>query len=342
MKNTTASLPLRLLRFARVLRLAPAFLLLPACSSSNNASDAGGNATGNVIIKDANNYTSTSALTIPVIQTAAATDLTIDWSGIKKDLLCHTAESIDNVAFLKIGNMTQADVEAKLAQGKLTSTQVTTYKEFHTANAAGDGGALPTSTMLSKLSFGSALAPATDYTESATTQYLLLFTHGTTLGVGAQSMVFIQPSSSSQNVTVTAPDACASDVLSFMPTLSSMPVSIPTAGPWKVDWSEITKDNFGNPLDFSQTKLDEVELGFFMGKQPSDVQADFLNVELDATDLYTYSVPLGQKYIDLAGAEADGGTFPGFTSTNGTWAVAVLCSTCSVPAPIVFATLAPQ
>ena len=295
------------------------------------------------MILDANNYTSQSSLTVAAVPTAPGTDLTISWNGIMKDLLCHPAQSIDNVAFLKIGNMSQSDVEKKLAFGQLVSTEVTTYREFHTANATADAGAPVTSTMLSKLSFGTALDPATDYVAAASTQYLLLFTHGTTLGVGAQSMIFIQPTAGETNTMVNAPDACSTSVLDFSATLSSVPVAIPIKGPWKLDWSKITKDNFGNPLDFSQTTLDTVEVGFYEGKTPADLQAHFLDVEIDATSISTFAVPLGQKYVDLAGPEADsGGTFPGFGATDGTWAAAVLCSKCSVPAPVVFAILQPQ
>jgi len=314
--------------------------LLASCGSSG-----GGTAgpVGNVVIRDQNNYTSLSSLTIPTVQTGAGQDLTISWDGITQDLLCHTAGSIDNVAFLKIGNMTPADVEAKLAIGKLISSEVTTYREFHVPTA--DGGAPATSTMLSKLAYGTALDPATDYLESSSTQYVLLFTHGTTLGVGAQSMTFIQPTAGSQNFAVAAPNPCggSGNILSFTPTLSTMLVSIPVSGPWKLDWSQITKDNFGQALDFSQTKLDKVEVAFFQGMAAADLQAHFLDIELNATSLYTVSVPTGQKYVDLAGAQTAGGVaFPGFTSTDGTWAAAVLCGTCSIPAPVAFVILQPQ
>jgi hypothetical protein len=53
-------------------------------------------------------------------------------------------------------------------------------------------------------------------------------------------------------------------------------------------------------------------------------------------------VPAGQKYVDLGLPPTSGGDFPGFAQTDGTWAAAVLCSACSVPAPIVFTILAPQ
>ena len=306
---------------------------LAACGSSGTTTGTG--PVGNVVIEDANNYSSTSSLMIPVVETSAGADLSISWSGITQDLLCHTSGSIDNVAFLRIGNMTQAAVEDKLARGLLHPTQVTTYREFHTKGAS--------SAMLSDFSYGQPkLVPATDYVVAAGTQYLMLFTHGTVTGVGAQSMIFLSPSATSVNTTVAAPNPCgAMNFLSFSAMLNPA-VTIPTAGPWKVDWSKITKDNFGQTLDFSMTTLDKVEVGFFQGKQPADIQTDFLNIEQDATALYTYDVPAGQKYVDLMSTPTMGGAFPGFADTSGTYAVAVLCSTCSVPAPVVFSILQPQ
>ena len=323
-----------------LLTLAFAAPLTASCGSSGTG---GTGPVGNVVIKDANNYSSVSMLNIPTIQTKAASDLTITWDGITKDLLCHPATSIDNVAFVKIPNKMQTTLEHELAVGTFNTNEQSKYGEFHTAGK--DGGSATTTLMLSQLAYGgatTAIMPATDYVESATTLYMMLFAHGTTPATGAQSMVFIQPTSGSTNTTVSAPDACASNVLDFTATLSSMPVSIPTTGAWKIDWSEITKDNFGNKLDFSATVLDKVEVGFFQGKQPSDIQTDFLNIEQDATSLYTYAVPAGQKYLDLMTTPTSGGTFPGFADTSGTYAVAVLCSKCSVPAPVVFSILQPQ
>ncbi|HLK91211.1 MAG TPA: hypothetical protein VKZ18_15035 [Polyangia bacterium] len=310
-----------------------------ACSSSGS----GSGAVGNVVIKDANNYSSTSSLAIPTLATAEKTDLTFTWDAITQDLLCHTAGSIDNVAFLQIKNMTQSDVEKKLAVGALNSNQVAVYAENKLTGA--DGGARPTSATLSKFVYYDTFNPLTDYVASSTTQYLALFTHGTTLGVGAQTMTFLQPSSTSTNTAVAAPNPCSAsgNFLSFSAMLSPMAVSVPINGDWKLDWSEITKDNFGNALDFSVTKLDKVEVGFFQGKQPSDIQADFLNVEQDATNLYVYSVPSGQKWLDLKSTPTSGGTFPGFgMASAGTYAAAVLCTSCQVPAPVVFTILQPM
>jgi hypothetical protein len=325
--------------FLILLPLALAVPLAPACSSGSG----GSGPVGNVVIEDANNYSSTSTLAIQTLQTAPMADLTFTWDAVSKDLLCHTAGSIDNVAFLQIKGMTQAAIEQKLAVGKLNSNQVADYAEQHTMGA--------TSVMVSTFNNydKGSFTLVTDYVPSTTAQYLALFTHGTALGVGAQSMIFLQPTDGIATTTVAAPNPCpdgmangANEILHFSATLSTMPVSIPVAGPWKIDWSKVTTDNFGNALDFSQTTLDKVEVGFFQGKQPSDIEAGFLDIEQDATQLYTYTVPTGQQYIDLMSTPTAGGAFPGFASTDGTWAVAVLCTKCSVPAPVVFSVLKPQ
>jgi hypothetical protein len=274
-----------------------------------------------------------STLTIPAVETMAGADLQICWNALTKDLLCHNADPVGNVAFLKLPNLSQAQVEDKLATGQDVSQLVSTYRELHTMAGS-------TCTMLSSLAYGSALIPATDYVESTTTQYVLLFTRGTTLGAGAQTMMFIQPKASSSNTTVNAPDGCGSNILNFTATLSTQPLAIPTAGPWKLDWSEITKDGFGNSVKFQN--IDKVELGFYEGMTADYLQSHFLDIEIDATSLYSVAVPKGQKYVDLAAAHTAAGTaFPGFTSTGGTWAVAVLCSGCSIPAPIAFSVLQP-
>jgi hypothetical protein len=315
---------------------------LAACSSS------GGSSGGNVVIHDANNYSSTSSLTIPVVTTAEKTDLTFTWDMITKDLLCHTAGAIDNVGFLMVTNTTMDMVEQEAAHGQLNPNNVAKYGEQHTATA-GDGGTPATSASLSKFYWYDTFNPLTDYVAAPNTQYMMLFTHGTALGVGAQSMVFISPDPNSTNTMVAGPNPCpdgtsngTSEFLAFSATLSAMPVSIPLKGPWKIDWSQVTKDNFGITLGPSLT-LDTVKVGFFQNQQPSQIEADFLNVEQDATALYTFNVPKGQKYVDLMEGEADGGgTFPGFTETDGTWAVAVFSSADSVPAPLIFAVLQPQ
>lgn len=283
---------------------------------------------------DTNNYQATSSMKIPSIPTKAGVDLTLDWSGIQKDLLCHTKQPIVNVTFAIFKNKTPESLESELSVGIFNTAEVSKY--FFLGVDANT-----TTSMLTALkATNTHVDPATDFVESSSTLYLLIFANSQTPGVGAESMVFLQPSSTSSNTTVMAPDACVNNVLSFSAALGS-PLDVPSTSPYTVDWSKLSKDGFGNPIDF--TTIQKVEVGYYQGKKASDLMMHFLDVELDATTLYTADVPNGSKSIDLGTAKTTAGeAFPGFTQTDGVYAMALLCKNCSVPAPIAFAVLQPK
>ncbi len=317
-------------RFAQGLAPAALSLALAACGSSSSPGSTG---TGTAMM-DGNNYQAMSQMTIPTNTTQAGTDLTLDWSGIKKDLLCHaTTGPIASITFAVFPNKKPADLEAELSVGIFNTAEVSKY--FILDNPTG------TSTMLSSLLTNKTpVDPATDYTTSSGALYLLLFANSTTPGVGAQSMVFLQPSATSTNTTVMAPDACDQHILDFSAKLGT-PLTVPNTAPYGVDWSNLTHDGFGNAIQF--TNVNKLELGYYQGMQASDLMAHFLDVEINATKLYTAAVPHGQKSLALASAKTSGGeAFAGFTQTDGVYAMALLCNNCSVPAPIAFTILQAQ
>jgi hypothetical protein len=287
----------------------------------------------------------TSLDNIPIVTTQAGADLMICWDGLMKDLLCHDIvapdNGIDNVSFLQIKNMSKEQVRGKLAVGQLDPNLVTTYGDYHTSQS-------PTSkcAKLSQFALGATLNPATDYVAPVGSQvitYMLLFATGTTPGVGSKAMMFLEPSASSTVVTVAAPDACANNVLQFSATLGqSMPIPAMDSTKWHIDWSQVTKDSFNTAVDF--TKLDTVLLGFYKNMTAADLQANFKDIELTATTMYTATVAPGARDVDLGTATIKDGTtpFPGFTETDGAWAIAVRCSKCQIPAPVVMTVLLPQ
>src|SRR5262249_13164087 len=103
--------------------------LLAACGSSTKSDWP----KGNVVIMDANNYTSTSTLTIPSMPTASGVDLQICWDGLMKDLLCHNivTSDIDNVSFVQVPNKTHTQIEQQLAIGKFDTNLVKIYGDYH-------------------------------------------------------------------------------------------------------------------------------------------------------------------------------------------------------------------
>jgi hypothetical protein len=314
--------------------------LLVACGSSTPTEMA------DVVLMDANNYTSTTTLALQTIPTKSGADLMVCWDGLMKDLLCHdinaTNGGIDNVAFLQIPGFDHTQVANKLAVGQLDENLVKVYRDYHTSKTP-DSKCVTLSQMILGTS---TLDPATDYVEPAagkTVTYMLLFASGTTPGVGSKAMAFLDPMAASAVTTVAAPDACAGNVLDFNATLGT-PISISATDKtkWLVDWSKLTKDSFGNPVVFN--KIDNVLLGFYQGKTAADLMTSFTDIEQIATTLYEVPVAKGVRNVDLAKATVKGGTdvFPGFTQTDGVWAMAVTCSQCQVPAPVALTILQPQ
>ena len=310
--------------------------LAASCGGSSSNPDGGGTGpVGNVVMRDVNSYTSVSSLTIPIVQTQSGADLQVCWGAITQDILCHDitpAADINNVSFLQIPGMTKEVVSDKLAKGTLSQNDVAVYREFHTTAAS-------SCATLSQFAFGSALVPATDYVTAANKTYMLLFSTGTTPGSGAKTMLFLDPVASSTTTMVAAP-ASSCDILSFDANLTTpTPLAIPMTGDWVVDWSQITKDSMGNKVTFQL--IDSLMLGYYEGKTVAQLEDMFKDIDMVATTLWSVDIPTGQKYMDLKNAKTSAGVaFSGFTGT-GIYAVALLCSSCQVPAPVAMSILTP-
>ena len=311
--------------------LAAGLSALAACGSSSPTTD------GTIALGDANNYSTTASLAIPFTETASATDLDICWSGIVDDLQCHPVAAqtdIDDVALIRVSRLSESDVAQKLAAGTLSQSSVDGYLDFYTDHSS-------TCMKLSQLSFnGTAIDVASKYIESTSYTYLLLFTKGTRPGVGARTMMFLRPTSTSTNTTVAAPTGCG--LLTFSADLTSLtPVSVPAAGPWVVDWHALTRDGQGNPPPLQS--IDGLTIGFYAGMTAADIQARIFDLETIATNLWDIQL-VGGKTADLAQAKdrATGAAFTGFSGAPaGTWMLARSCSRCSTPAPVLLTILTP-
>jgi hypothetical protein len=291
---------------------------------------------GNVVVRDVNNYTATGTLSFDTIETAATGDLDICWTNVTDDIQCHPVSpmaDIDNMAMLRL-RLTEAQVEERLSKSMLPMSEVDGYLDYkpdHTSTCA----------KLSQLTlFDTPVSIADHYFESADRTFLLVFTKGTKPGIGARTMTFVKPTSTSTNTRVDAPKGCG--LLAFTANISSAtPVAVPAAGPWVADWSGITRDGQGNAVIFA--KIDGASLGFYEGMDVAQIEADIFDLELNATKLWDIKL-MGGRSVDLATAKerTTGTAFAGFTtSASGVWLLALTCSTCQNPAPVVLAVLNP-
>ena len=107
-------------------------LLLAACESSDAMPDGASGARGNLQLRDENNYSSESALTIPAIDTASAADLDICWTDVVKDLQCHEVvpdADLDTVALLRFAHLSEDEIAAELTSGQLAMSEVDGYAD---------------------------------------------------------------------------------------------------------------------------------------------------------------------------------------------------------------------
>jgi hypothetical protein len=322
---------------------------LAGCESTTGDDGAPPEPAGDVKLKDANNYTSTSTLAPGEIVTASATDLHIDWSALTMDMQCHEMDpmtDIGKVALIRFRNLTKEEAAALLTAGELEMADIDGYIQYETKG-------LVTECELSDLSnLGTPVNIEDEYVAAEDKTYMLLWGTGERPGTGARTMTFLKPVVGEVNTDVIAAPGCAPDpdnpgemksILEFSATLKT-PIEVP-AGKTTVDWRAITKDGLGNPLAFNN--IDHVLLGFYADKTPEELQEQILDIELIATDLWETQHP-GGFTTNLRSArhrEADGKPgdfFPGFAGyPTGTWLLALTCSFCQNPAPLILAVLEP-
>ncbi len=311
----------------------PAIWLALGCTDKTSG-DSGEAVAPGIALAPENNYTFSGTIDVPAIATAPEIDLEICWEDLTSDLQCHETSpttDIDNVALIRLDHLSQAEVSQGLSGAGLQQADISGYVEYNTADGE-------TCASFSQMSFfGSDVDVPSEYTTAGST-YLLLLATGTEPGVGARALVFLEPTKGSKVTRIDVGDACG--ILELTVDLQSLtPLSLPAAGPWEVNWASLETD--GQGLAFDPSDIDEVWVARYAGMTPADLEANFLDLEQLATDLYTLPITAGSS-ADLAQATtAAGATFSGFDAAD-TWILALRCSRCQNPAPLFLTILSPS
>lgn len=280
-------------------------------------------------LQDENNYSFEGDLSVPVLSTTSGSDITLDWSALASDLQCHDldpAADIDNVGLVRFKNKTQAEVELGMEKDTLQQADVDGYAEYNVNDV--------TSTQLSNVSFfGTPIDLGTEYVEGGGT-YLMLLTTGTETGVGARMVSFLDPHADSDVTTAAVPDGCG--ILDLDVDVDALsPVGVPRDGPWTFDWSALTLNAQGEYL--RPDGIDSVTIARFDDWTTSDLEGDFLNLELDASESWPWSLTGGSSLTIGADTSVDAPDF----NVDGLWILALRCDTCYNPAPLFLTLLEP-
>lgn len=303
------------------------------CGSSNSPSHS---AAANILLTNANNYSSTSSLTLDSVTTSSGKELTIDWTAVAKDLQCHDLNpltTIKNIALVWLPNMTHADAQAKLISGNLDLDTVGAYCEYNTNGTASNAKTSAMSCLT-----GDSRLPA----QNAADSYVAIASKSLTPGAGAQSMIFVTPTADSQATTVTIPTGC--NELAFnadLGTLTKVPVS--TKSPWVVDWSQVTKDSEKKAITWAKYDGYDLILGYY-DISVSELQTRFFDVDILPKKIWrikNISTSSSAEMVkDLTKAQAaDGSLFTGFDPQDALWVLGLQCPDCQNPAPMFFTIL---
>lgn len=300
-------------------------LLLAACDG-DPACD-----TGPVALADTHNYGFVGVLDIASVDTTAAADLRIDWSAVTSDLQGHAmdpAVDIDLVTVVAFPDLTEEGVEAAVADDELLQSDLGGYAFVSFSE---DGA---TSIQLSELTLLGNDIDIEGYATEGSATWMLLFASGDTPGVGTRMLQFLHPLDASPNTDVVV--TSSSTVLDLDVDLGTLtPLTVPTGQAFVVDWSGLSVDGRGNAFD--PLAVDTVMVGWFADRAFTDLEGTFLDVALDADALWTAEGVEGTE-LDLGTLAGDDGAFGGL-GADGTYVLALSCSTCSNPAPLVFTQL---
>lgn len=308
--------------------------LLAACGTDDDTGDTGSPLSGVLTLGDENNFSYEGTIDGPSFSVAEYSDMTIDFSGLTSDLQCHDLDpvaDIDNVSLLAFPYLSEEEVEAGLSDDALQQSDMGAYVAVQPGDA--------TSVLLSDFTFfGTYPEIIEDYWYEGSATWMVLFTTGTTVGVGGRALAFLRPTAGETNTEVVMDPACG--ILDFSADLASLePVPVPKTGPWTLNWSGLTVDGHGNPFDSSA--VDGVMVAYYADLSADDLAADFLNIEGLADGLWTEEVPGGTAVALDSLVDGSGGSFSDF-SADGTWVLALRCSLCANPAPKFLTILDPR
>lgn len=279
-----------------------------------------------IAFEDRNNYAFDGTFTIDSVQVGTGANFCIDWSAVTTDIRDRAFDpvDVDQVALLQF-DLTPSEVADQIDTNQLRQDDAS--NQYLWSQPGGESSACTQDFEI----IGNAFDPAVLVEDDAKTWIVSLID----LDTGKNDILmtlFVEPAEASENDAVAVTDASAE--LDYTVDIAGKPGLAATAdaGAWTLDWSAVTNDVNGTPFD--PLLGDELLIAHYSGfASVNEVEGVFLQLDTVADETFTMDV-YGEVDADLSGAEDAGGQgFGGFT-TDGVWLVAVSCTTCTSPVPM--------
>lgn len=279
--------------------------------------------------EDANNYAFSNQIAMQVTEVRSGADLTIDWSGLTTDIRERSVspEDIEQISLAKF-NYPFDQLLPLLAANEIDAQSES--DEVYLFDNPGVTAAMTTLFEVAAIPF----IPANLLVEEANTTWTVSAVNYPRGQLDLLMSRAFVPLDAATNTELSLQDG--DTTLDWSVDLHSQAQIDAEAGAksYALDWSGLTKDVYGHPFD--PIAADQLLIGHYGGDVAS-VEAEFLQLDTVADEIYWLS-SLGVTEIDdLSRAATDAGKpFDGFT-TDGTWLVGFLCTSCSTPVPLALA-----
>ena len=297
-----------------------------------------------VIANEVNDYSFMSTLMFPPVSVKPMSDLTFDWSGVTTDFIDHPVNVQTDISMVNIlmWNLTLSELQTKLNADSLAQMDLTVVPL--TLSTTQDGGVVTSADLFS---FGFNGMPVTsdevlpyfDPTmyDPSDHIYTVIVASGTTVGQGARMIQSFVLDPTSTNTAVTVTDM--STTLMYTANLHMLQPTMIPAGKAAItlDWSMMTTNALGNP--FTSQSITNALVAHYT-QTPAELEQQFLNLELIATNLYQGGISSGTVVDFSTLQDSNGNRFSGIDAT-GTWIVALQCGNCRNPAPWYLSILQP-
>ncbi len=269
-------------------------------------------------LRDGQNYYLEQELEVMFQQVAAGEDTRVDWSGLDSGLFGDEIDPQDpdllNLWRCEAGTTLEDPALDQEALLELLSFQDSCTGYYTYEPSAGE-----TSALLSQFGFhGTMLDVQTEVLEDAR---FFVWTYAEWYSWAG--MAAFDPVEGAASTTVVIDESSSWLLESAFPGAS---VPVERARSYQADWMELMTDGKGNELALSN--IDQLAL-----RRSDRSEGDPLEFYETAEDSYAADVE-GLGELDLSLAESvDGAPFPGFDD-EGSWQLALECSSCPNPVPL--------
>ncbi len=278
-------------------------------------------------LDDANNFAYTSDLAIGTLAVPEHADATIGWDTLTRDIRGDALDpraDVEEARLVAFRDLPADEIAWRLAHDELDQADVGVYVTCAPSDARCSLSAFGM--------FGNPIDIQQYFEEGYGTWLLALGERG---AAGADALVFLEPRADATAAEVAVTDATSRlDVDVDLRSLA--PVVIPAFDDGvTLDWSALTRDGLGDPLDAAT--IDELWVGRF-AETPAELEQDVFALERLADLAWTLDVA-GLDRAALRDLEGEA-PFLGI-DRQGTWVAALRCRTCTNPAPRVLTFLEP-